>query len=237
MLFRSPGGDPSLVNADTDDEPLAQAPPASRLPERGVIRYRVERGDQGLIIGQSVHDWQIDAEGAYRLTAVTETTGLAALIKPLRIEHESLGHIGVEGLQPERFTIRRNGRETSETAVFDRAKGEVQIGRRAPQALLPGAQDLLSFHYQLGFMAQPGGSIPIATGKKFDTYLLDVIGDEVLEIPAGKVRTLHLRTRGEKVTELWLAYDYLMLPVKIRHSDLRGESFVQVATELQLSKE
>jgi len=45
---------------------------------------------------------------------------------------------------------------------------------------------------------------------------------------------LHLRTPGENSTELWLAYDYLLLPVKIRYVDGQGDSFVQVATKIQV---
>lgn len=38
-------------------------------------------------------------------------------------------------------------------------------------------------------------------------------------------------------TELWLAYDYLMLPVKIRHVDRKGDSLVQVAIKIEVSPE
>ena len=62
-------------------------------------------------------------------------------------------------------------------------------------------------------------------------------GDEEIVVPAGTLRTLHLRAPGVNTTELWLAYDYLLLPVKIRHVDNKGNSLVQVATEIQLSQE
>ena len=39
------------------------------------------------------------------------------------------------------------------------------------------------------------------------------------------------------MTELWLAYDYLLLPVKIRHVDNQGGSFVQVATAIRVGGE
>ena len=214
------------------------APAESRLPARGMIRYRVDRGDQGFEVGRSTHAWEV-VDGAYRITAVTETSGLAALFKPLRIELESRGRLTAEGLQPENFQIRRGGVETNEKAVFDWAQMQVKIGNAAAQPLTPGAQDLLSFHYQLGFLAHPeaNNNLPIATGKKFESYRLESLGDEQIEIPAGSFRTLHLRAPGDNTTELWLAYDYLLLPVKIRHLDRDGDSFVQVATEIQLSKD
>jgi len=214
------------------------APAESRLPARGMIRYRIDRGDRGFAVGVSTHDWAF-ADGAYRITAVTETSGLAALFKPLRIELESRGRLTAEGLQPERFMIRRDGSETNEKAQFDWAQMQLRIGNGAAQPLSRGAQDLLSFHYQLGFLPHPeaGKTLPIATGKKYENYRLESLGDEEIEIPAGKFRTLHLRAPGDNTTELWLAYDYLLLPVKIRHLDRDGDSFVQVATEIRLSKE
>lgn len=216
----------------------APTPEASRLPARGMIRYRVDRGDQGFEIGHSTHDWEF-VDGTYRITAVTETSGLVALFKPLRIELESRGRLTAAGLQPESFLIRRAGKETGETAAFDWEQMQVRIGGGAAQNLSTGAQDLLSFHYQLGFLPHPEArnALQIATGKKYETYRLEAVGDEEIEIPAGTFRTLHLRAPGDNTTELWLAYDYLLLPVKIRHLDRKGDSFVQVATELRLSKE
>ena len=237
--------DSSAAPAVVASAPEAGAPPAveaapaeSRLPARGMIRYRVDRGDQGFEVGRSTHAWEA-IDGAYRITAVTETSGLAALFKPLRIELESRGRLTAEGLQPTSFLIRRDGVATNEKAEFDWPQMQVRIGNAAAQPLSPGAQDLLSFHYQLGFLPHPemGNVLPIATGKKYENYRLESLGDEQIDIPAGSFRTLHLRAPGDNTTELWLAYDYLLLPVKIRHLDRDGDSFVQVATEIQLSKD
>ena len=87
------------------------------------------------------------------------------------------------------------------------------------------------------FALPQGETLALATGKKYGLYRLEVIGEETLELPVGTMRTLHLRAPGVNTTELWLAYDYLMLPVKIRHLDPQGESLVQVATEILMSPE
>ncbi len=225
----------AVVPDSEQEAPLSPAEP--RLPPSGMIRYRVDRGDSGFEIGFSLHEWQID-EGHYRLRSVSETTGLAWLIKSIRVEMESVGTLTEHGLRPDRFVVRRNGRETKEKAAFDWENRQVSVGERGGQPLADGAQDLLSFNYQLGYMEHPeaGGTLPIATGKKYGVYRLEVLGDETIEVPAGVLRTLHLRAPGVNTTELWLAYDYLLLPVKIRHVDSKGESFVQVATEIQLEQ-
>ncbi|MBI4740102.1 MAG: DUF3108 domain-containing protein [Betaproteobacteria bacterium] len=236
-----PGAD-SPAEAGPAQPAGEQAVAGSRMPARGVIRYRVDRGDQGFELGRSAHEWDL-VDGRYRIVSLTETSGLAALLKPLRVELESRGRLTADGLQPESFVIRRNGKTGREQAVFDwgrmRVKSGGEGGDATTQPLLPGTQDLLSFNYQMGFLPHPGAnnSLPIANGKKVTTYPLEAVGDEEIEIPAGVFRTLHLRAPGDNTTELWLAYDYLLLPVKIRHTDRHGDRFVQVATEILLSGE
>lgn len=221
-------------------EPVAtesEQAPAHQIPERGIVNYRVERGDQGFEIGFARHSWHI-AEGRYRIQSLLETTGLAWLVKSVRIEMESRGQMTANGLRPDEFNVRRNG-SLRERAAFDWQAMTVRVGDRSPVPVQPGAQDLLSFNYQLGYLpALPQGeTLALATGKKYGLYRLEVIGEETLELPVGTMRTLHLRAPGVNTTELWLAYDYLMLPVKIRHLDSQGDSLVQVATEIQMSPE
>ena len=238
-----PEASPELV-AEPELEPSAPTPvadpvpPPPRLPPRGIIHYRVDRGDRNFEIGKATSEWEI-VDGAYRLSSVTETSGLVWLFKPYRITMESRGRLTDVGLKPESFSIKRNGVEAGEKASFDWEQMLVRVGDDAPQIMIQGSQDLLSFNYQLGFMPHPevGSTLPIATGRKYGIYRLEVLGDEDIEIPAGVLRTLHLRAPGVNTTELWLAYDYLLLPVKIRFVDNKGDSLVQVATSIQLSPE
>lgn len=233
------GASASAAPASGAAPPVASAPPVapeSRLPPHGMIRYRVDLGDSNFEIGVSRHEWEI-VDGRYRLTSIVETSGLVWLIKAYRIEMESRGWLTSEGLRPESFAIRRNGKEAREKASFDWENMTVRVGDHAEQALNPGAQDLLSFNFQLGYLAHPeaGSRLYIATGRKYGVYQIEVLGDEEIEVPAGVMRTLHLRAPGVNTTELWLAYDYLLLPVKIRHVDSKGDSLVQVATQIQVS--
>jgi hypothetical protein len=75
-------------------------------------------------------------------------------------------------------------------------------------------------------------SIGVVTGKKYERYALDSLGEEEIDTPAGHFRTLHLRAMTDNVTEIWIALDRERLPVKIRFTDKKGESFEQVATEI-----
>ena len=231
------GGDAVMpdVEAEAGAE-VKQDDVATRgLPAHGRILYRVDRGDREFEIGRAVSEWEI-SDDRYVLRLQMETTGLVWLFKSYRIEMESRGWLTTTGLRPEYFSIRRNDQAAKERATFDWAQMQVSVADKPPQALDPGAQDLLSFNFHLGFMpdSRVATHLPIVTGKKYAIYPLAVVGDEEIELPMGRVRTLHVRSVGEHTTELWLAYDYFLLPVKIRHVDREGGSFVQVATGIRV---
>ncbi|MDR2450719.1 MAG: DUF3108 domain-containing protein [Candidatus Accumulibacter sp.] len=211
--------------------------PAERLPPRGRILFRVDWGDSEFVIGAARQEWRIEDQ-RYRLVSTVETTGLASLFRSVDIDMESLGRIADDGLAPEVFGVRRSGRKARERALFDWESMRIRVSDASDCALDPGAQDLLSFYYQLGFLdiaVGRTGSMPLATGKKYSVYPLENLGDETIELPLGTLITRHLRSRspGERLTDIWLAYEYRLLPVKIRHVDNKGNAFVQVATEIR----
>jgi len=226
-------------SSQSQPSPVSESPPAPRLPPRGMIRFRVDKGDSNFEIGFARQQWEFDA-GRYRLRSVVETTGLVWLFRSLHIEMESVGQYSESnGLQPDVFGVIGNGQRAKEKALFDWESMKVRVGNRPEQALNPGAQDLLSFYYQVGFMnIAPGeaGTLPVASGKKYRIYRLENLGDEDIEVPLGTLRARHLRAPGENTTELWLAYDYRLLPVKIRHVDSDGGVLVQVATDIQFGQ-
>jgi hypothetical protein len=228
-----PVADPVLESA-MEPEPVS-ATVEPRLPPRGMIRYRVDSGDRNFQVGVARQEWEV-ADGHYRLSSVLETVGVAWLFKAYRLDMESRGQVTADGLRPDSFVIRRNGKDANEKASFDWENMTIRVGNRAEQTLDKGAQDFLSFNYQLGFMrhAEAGSALPLATGKKYSVYRLEVLGDEEIDVPAGKMRTQHLQVPGESI-DLWLAYDYLLLPVKIRFVDRNDRVFVQVATQIQTS--
>ncbi|MFN4340540.1 MAG: DUF3108 domain-containing protein [Azonexus sp.] len=221
--------------------PVAAAPPAPsepatpRLPASGVIRFAILMGTPGFQIGRAEHRWEFTEEGRYHLYGMTETSGLVALFKSVRFENESSGRLVAGGLQPEYYRTRKNGRDANENAEFDWLATQVRLSRDGQvRAIAPGTQDVLSLNYQLAYLSRPeeGASIGVVTGKKYERYALDSLGEEEIDTPAGHFRTLHLRAMTDSVTEIWLALDHHRLPVKIRFTDKKGDIFEQIASEL-----
>ncbi len=227
---------PEMPSTAPADAPVAAAePPRPVLPASGSIRFAIYKESLGLQIGRAEHSWEFADDGSYRLTGTTETSGLVALFKPVRMEVESRGRLVAGGLQPERYTTLKNGRDANENAEFDWASREVRLSRDGSvRQIAPGAQDILSLNYQFAYLGRlaEGVSIGVVTGRKYVRYAVDSLGEEEIETPAGRFRTLHLRAMTDRTTEVWIALDHASLPVKIRFTDNKGESYAQVATEL-----
>ena len=219
--------------------PAPAAPARSALPGKGRVRYTITRGENGFVIGQSVHTWQHDGF-TYTLQSVTETTGLAALFKPARVIQSSQGEVTTDGLKPREFRHERVG--GLDTANFDWARNVVAYAGREDRIAV-GAQDFLSMYYQLVLLAPKSGALdmPIATGRKLENYRFEILGEEAVTLAAGERRALRLKTRsGNDTIEVWLGVgqgaDARGLPLKIRFTDRKGEIFDQLADEIDIQE-
>ncbi len=234
----------SAAEAPQAEPPAAvAAPPAAplseiALPRRGSIRFVVSRGDQSFVIGQSVHRWSHDG-ASYTLRNVTETTGIAALFRPVQVTQVSEGSIGAEGLRPREFRTGKDG-IPGDAARFDWAgmKLGLSAGNQREVPLVTGAQDMLSMFYQLSavfpLMPRDLNEIMVATGRKFERYAFEVLREDSVAMKHGEMRTLHLRTAaGAEAIDIWLGLDLHGLPLKIRYTDRQGESYDQVAEDIE----
>ena len=238
--------EPAPAPAPPAPTPAAVAAPAQidlPWPRQGRIRFAVVRGEgeQGMQIGQSTHTWQHNGE-TYALRAVTETTGLAALFRTIRIVQSSEGTLAAEGLVPQVFSVERNGKP-AERAQFDWNGRKVALQPRKGEVrevpLSAGAQDVLSQIYQIGLAGAAARiELMIATGKSYGRYAYEAVADEKIATRFGELRTWHVKTSalpGEQAMELWLASDYRNLPVRIRYIDRKGDVFDQNAVELEVN--
>jgi len=102
-----------------------------------------------------------------------------------------------------------------------------------------GSQDLLSFIYQIATAPPQSGNFQlfITNGRKLDSYEYQVLGEEMLDLPMGQVRSLHLsrvHAPNEDGTDFWLGLDLHNLPVKIRFTDRDGGVAEQIASDIQI---
>jgi hypothetical protein len=132
----------------TPAEPVAEAAPlvvdipvyATLLPPAGRWRYRLQRG---LVVGDAELDWVPMADARYELHLQGRVAGVTLL------EWASQGQIDAAGVAPERFAVRRRGRDR-QAANFQRAPGKITFsGPTHELPWVPGVQDRLSWMLQL----------------------------------------------------------------------------------------
>ncbi len=244
--------------AEAEAAPIAPPPPetseseskpapllARRLPRRGEITYELYLGNNRFNVGRTQQAWELN-DDSYRLSSVSETTGLVALFSRQRIAYESRGKLTASGLRPEHFTTQRvrSGRSEDAAADLDWSAMTAMIGNPQRGVALPAdAQDLVSFMYQLGLVPLAPGRIelPITNGWKLERYELEIGGEERLDTPFGALRAVpvrQVRQPGQESIELWLAAEYRWLPVRIRFFDRDGEpSGEQLVSEIRVSND
>jgi hypothetical protein len=95
-------------------------------------------------------------------------------------------------------------------------------------------QDMMSlpFHLAVTFDGTPR-TLFVSSGHNVQQYRFTLVAEEVLRLPAGRLRTLHLQ--GEyfdhrlremiRIVEVWLAADYLNIPVKVSGHLRDGQPF------------
>ncbi|MDP2751000.1 MAG: DUF3108 domain-containing protein [Rhodocyclaceae bacterium] len=230
---------PPIVETPVVEDPISEEPVVEKqLPlmpppwaGRGQIRYLVFYGENSFMIGEAIHEWTVE-EGRYSLKSTAEPKGLAALRGKVR-RQSSEGDITATGLRPRIFRDQREGRE-ADIVTFDwEARRATFTNGRAPVVLVEEAQDMLSVFYQLAWH-QPSQTIdlPVATAGRMGRMTFTWVGKESLVLSAGSVPTLHLRAQqsgSAEATDVWLAPSLDGLPVKIRHTDKKGEIWEQIA--------
>ena len=211
-------------------EPAPGIPAARRLPHKGQISYELFLGNDKFNVGRTLQTWTLD-DDRYRLTSVSQTTGLASLFARQSLEYVSVGKLTAAGLQPEYFGTERlrSGRTEAVSARFDWKDRTVTFGEPQRNAnLAANAQDVISFMYQLGLLPMKPGpiEIPVTNGWKYERYELVVGNEQTLTTPFGDVQAVpvkQVRRPGEESIELWLAPQYRWLPVRIRFFNRDGE--------------
>jgi len=203
--------------------------------------YDIYKG--GLKVGQMEEVFSRD-KGRYTLSSTTTAVGLLAVFKPEKIVVDSSGLVGKQGLQPLRFSHRRELDKSKESsAEFDWDARRLTLLHQSQRTvvLLPdGTQDRLSAMYQ--FMFLPLNSVAtlsftMTNGNKLDSYHYSITRGQKLATPAGEFNTLYLDNRaktGESHTEIWLDTQRNNLPCKMIITDADGDQLIQVLSKLDI---
>ncbi len=184
-------------------------------------------------------------DNSYRIVSETRAIGILALVQRRPGILSSWGSAQPGGLRPLIFDGMRAGKDTRPVhAEFNWNTRELKLthdGRHETLALPDGTQDRLSVMYQ--FLFWPPEKLknlefPMTNGRKVDHYRYAIGPDTAINTPLGLLAVVHLikhRDPGDTATEIWLARNYRMMPVKMRIIEDDGKRYEQVIARLEIS--
>ena len=205
---------------------------ATRLPPPGRWRYRLQRG---LATGEAELHWKLAPDGRYQLRLEGWVAGVALL------EWASQGEIDAAGVAPDRFAVRRRGRDR-QAANFQRDVGKITFsGPTHELPLFPGAQDRLSWTVQLPaivaaaperFVAGTSVVLSVAGARgDADVWTFVVQGTETIDgVPALKLLREPRRPYDTRV-DVWLDPARSYLPLRVLQTPSGGGTALDLLRE------
>ena len=183
-------------------------------------------------------------DGTYQAVSETQAIGLFALVQRRPGRVTSSGEVSPAGLRPKTFDGTRGTKDARRVhADFDWTARTLILshdGRTDSVALPPGAQDRLSVMYHFLFLTLDklkNLAFPMTNGRKLDYYRYAIGPDTAVDTPLGQFAVVHLVKQhaiGETATEIWLAREHRLMPVKMRVTEDDGGRYEQVITKLDI---
>jgi len=199
---------------------------------------------KGIKVAEMERRFSRSGDGHYLYISDTRTTGLFSLIRDDRITEESRGTLNRDTLKPLHYQYSHTGskKHRKVSIRFDWHNQEVinQVNGSAwKMDLKAGVVDKLLYQYIIMQDLESGKRhlrYEIADGGRTKTYRFEPRGEEVINTPLGKLRTLKLRRNkpnSRRETVLWCAENLHFLPVKVRNVEDDGKVTTAVVQKLQ----
>lgn len=216
--------DPAPAEPVTQTTPL----PNATVPPSTQWHFEVLGESKGLnYTAHATMDWRQDGQ---HYEARLE---FKAFLIGSRVQTSS-GTLGPDGLQPRQFTDRAR---KEKRLVFDHDAHLIRLdGSDATAPLAQGVQDRLSLFMQLSSLLAARAQAPapgeqwsvwVAGSPAADTWTFRYIGNETLQLPAGRFEAWHLqrtpRYAKDQQFDLWFAPSLHFLPVRIRIQQDNGD--------------
>jgi hypothetical protein len=198
---------------------------------RGVIR-----------LGTLKLEFTLDETGDYRYYAHTRPGLLTGWFSGDEVTEESRGRLLPEGVVPERYRYNESDDPDDNVEVdFDWPAKKAYTTSRGvtwTQEIEPGTQDRLSQQLMVRLQLARGQNevtYRVADGGKLKRYRFQVIGEEPIETPQGRLPCLKVRRSKESRPPdytIWFAPKLDYLPVRIER-EKGGKRYRMVLRELE----
>lgn len=222
---------------------LAGAPlqAASAAPQAVIADYKVSLNGLPVAV---MHETFESRDGRYQITSETRAKGILALAQRRPGRLTSIGAVDHHGLRPQVFDGTRGNKDARRVHAEFNWEADTLIithdGRTETVALPAGTQDRLSVMYQFLFLdhaALNGLTFALTNGRKLDHYQYSIGADTAVDTPLGRLQVVHLVKRhaaGETATEIWLAREHRLMPVKMRITEDDGDRYEQIIARLEI---
>lgn len=200
------------------------------LPGELRIRYTLS---SSFAEGEAEYAWRREGE-RYEITGTARAMGFFAIFLEGAIDQRTSGRVTADGLRPEEFREWRPG-APAEGITFDWDARTVTQSRGGKEQVVPlegNTIDWLSLVFQLAHQPPLEGAtdLRVYTQRRLYTYRLDVVGEEEIDLPIGRVRALHIRhgAAGQPETvDVWLGIEQHYLPLKLRYPIARNRLVIE----------
>ena len=216
--------------------PLTTAFAALQL-EPFEARFQVTRN--GFTLGTMDIRLTLDDKGEYAYSSHTKPGELLGLFISDEVHEASEGSYRNGHVKPDRYHyLQDNGKRKKQTDLdFDWPDGQVWTeseGKRWAQNLLDNTHDKYSQQLALRLDLAKGEqqiSYPVADGGKIKTYHYQVVGEDMVELPYGRLKCLQVRRNKEDHPPdyvIWVAPELNYLPVKIERERSSGTYAIEL---------
>jgi len=196
-------------------------------PEFDVI-YDVYRS--GMRVAKMERSISRNDDGVMLYRSETNLTGIASVFRKDRIIEQSLWEYDDGKLVPLQYEYLHTGirNERNVTVEFDWDENQIINSVNGSTWKMPGVEGVLDkLLYQYSLMrdmrsGQTHFTYTIADGGTEKLYVFESLGEEVIETPLGKMRTIKVvrhREDSDRKSTFWSAPDIDYLPVKLENVD------------------
>ena len=220
---------------------LQPASAAVTAPQAVQAQYELSMNGTPIAVMQETFEI---SSGAYQAVSETKAIGIFALAQRRPGRVTSSGEISSNGLRPKTFDgTRGTGDARRVHADFDWTASTLTMshdGRTETATLPPGTQDRLSVMYQFLFLPPEklkDLAFAMTNGRKLDQYRYAIGPDTAIDTPLGRLAVIHLvkqHSASETATEIWLAREHRLMPVKMRIVEDDGKRYEQVISRLEI---
>ncbi len=214
---------------------------ASVPPQVVIADYKVSLNGLPVAV---MHETFESRDGRYQITSETRARGVLALVQRHPGRLTSIGAVDHHGLRPQVFDGTRGKKDTRRVhSEFNWEANTLVIthdGRTETVELPAGTQDRISAMYQFLFLdhaALNSLAFALTNGRKLDLYQYSIGADTAVDTPLGRLQVVHLVKRhaaGETATEIWLAREHRLMPVKMRIVESDGDRYEQIIARLEI---